>query len=98
MDVTIQKEQEMPLLARRDIVVRVAHQGATPSRADLRGTVAKAAKADAAHVVVRRITTEFGGQASTIEASVYKDPKALEQFEPAHIRKRHGAEAKEGGE
>lgn len=94
MELTIQKEQDMPLLSRKDLTVRVAHEKATPSRTSLRGEVAKAAKADAKRVVVRRISTEFGGQASIVEASVYKDAAALERFEPEHIRKRHGAEEK----
>jgi ribosomal protein S24E len=91
MDVTIQHKEEKPLLHRTDARVRVAYEGATPTRAKLRETIAGAMKQPADHLVVRQITTEFGKQAAIVTASVYKDVASLEQFEPAHMKKRHGA-------
>jgi small subunit ribosomal protein S24e len=94
MDVNVQHKEEKPLLNRTDVRARVAYEGATPQRQSLRDSVAHALKAPADHVVVRRITTEFGKQAAIVEASIYKSVEALESFEPQHMKKRHGAEEK----
>lgn len=95
MDVNIQHKEEKPLLHRTDVRVRVAYEGATPQRMQLRDTVASAVKAEAGNVIIRRISTEFGKQAALVEASVYKDAAALERFEPGHMQKRHGLDKKE---
>jgi len=77
MDVTIQHKEEKPLLKRTDYTARVAYEGATPQRQALRDKIASAVKAPADHV-------------ATVEASVYADAASLENFEPRHIKKRHG--------
>lgn len=94
MDVNVQHKEEKPLLHRTDVRARVAYEGATPQRAQLRDKLAHELKAQAPHVIVRRVTTEFGKQAVIVEASVYKTAEALELFEPKHMKKRHGAEEK----
>jgi ribosomal protein S24E len=98
MEVSIQHKEEKPLLHRTDLRARVAYEGATPQRQALRDSVAHAVKAPAEHVIIRQISTEFGKQAAIVSASVYKDTAALEQFEPKHMKKRHGGaeEKKEG--
>jgi small subunit ribosomal protein S24e len=101
MDIAIVKEQDMPLLGRRDVTARIAFQGATPGRAQLRGALAHKLHTKEALVVVRSISTTFGGQASTVEVSAYKDDAHLARFELEHIRKRHGeiaAEEKKEGD
>ena len=95
MDVNIQHKEEKPLLHRTDVTVRVAYEGATPQRAKLREEVASALKAPADHIIIRQIKTEFGKQAAIVSASVYKDAKMLEQFEPKHQKKRHGIAVEE---
>lgn len=90
MEITIKKEHKNSLLGRTDFSARVAHQGATPTRQELREALAKHQKKDLALVIVRRIETEFGNQVSLVEASAYTDVAHLEKFEPAHLRKRHG--------
>ncbi len=92
MDISIIKENELPLLGRRDVTARVAFQGATPGRAQLRGALAHKLNTKEPLVIVRRIATSFGEQASVVEASAYKDAASLDRFEQAHIRKRHGEE------
>jgi len=93
MELSIVKEQDLPLLGRRDVVARVAFQGATPGRAKLRAALAKQFSTKDDLIMVRRIGTVFGDQVSLVEASVYRDDASLVAFEQAHIRKRHGAEA-----
>jgi len=95
MDVSVQHKEEKPLLHREDVVVRVAYEGATPKRTELRDTIAHTLKATADMVIVRRISTIFGKQAAIVNASVYKEKKALEQFEPKHMKKRHGIAVEE---
>jgi ribosomal protein S24E len=95
MDVNVQHKEEKPLLQRTDVKVRVAYQGATPQRNSLRDSVAHALKAPAEHVIIRKIETEFGNQSALVEASVYKDAKAIEQFEPRHMKVRHAMQVPE---
>jgi len=95
MEINIQHKEEKPLLQRTDITARVAYEGATPQRAALREHVAAALKAPADHLIIRQITTEFGKQAAIVHASLYADTKMLEQFEPKHMKKRHGMIAEE---
>jgi ribosomal protein S24E len=95
MDVNIQHKEEKPLLHRTDARVRIAYEGATPQRTALQSSIAGAMKAQPGNVIVRRIATEFGNQAAIVDVSVYKDSKALEQFEPVHMKKRHGLDKKE---
>ena len=95
MDVNVQHKEEKPLLHRSDVRVRVAYEGATPSRTTLKETVAGVIKAPVEHVVIRQIKTEFGKQAATINVSVYKDVESLNQFEPRHMKKRHGMAVEE---
>jgi small subunit ribosomal protein S24e len=90
MDIQIQHQEERPLLHRKDITARVTYEGATPQRTTLRDSIAHALKTQADHMIIRQIRTEFGKQAAIVTASAYKDAKALEQFEPKHMKKRHG--------
>ncbi len=89
MDVNVQHKEEKPLLQRTDVTARVAYEGATPQRQALKDSVAHALKAPADHVIIRKITTEFGKQAAIVEASVYKEATAIEKFEPRHMKVRH---------
>jgi ribosomal protein S24E len=104
MDVNIQHKEDKPLLHRTDVRVRVAYEGATPQRQAIKDSVAHALKQPAEHVVIRQVKTEFGKQAALVVASYYKDVKALESFEPRHMKVRHKmpvpekkAKAKKGG-
>ncbi len=89
MDVNVQQKLERPILKRTDYKVRVAYEGATPKRTDLLEKIAHALKAPADHVVVRKISTEFGKMAVMIEASVYADATTLDKMEPRYIKVRH---------
>jgi ribosomal protein S24E len=90
MDVNIQKKTERALLKRTDVTARVAYEGATPQRQALKDKLAAALKQPVEKLVIRQITTEFGKQAAIVEASVYDSVESLEQFEPRHMKKRHG--------
>jgi small subunit ribosomal protein S24e len=89
MDVNVQQREEKPLLQRTDVKVRVAYEGATPKRQALRDQVAHALKQPVEHIIIRKVDTEFGHQAAIISASVYADAKAIEQFEPRHMKVRN---------
>lgn len=86
---TIQKEEAMNALKRKDYTVRVFHEGATPSRQQLRSSLAHHLKAKQELLVVRQISPVFGSSASVVRVSVYDDEAAMQQFESAHIVKRH---------
>jgi ribosomal protein S24E len=89
MDVTILKEHDMPLLQRKEYALRIAVEGATPTRAKLVDSIAHKLKAQRNTVVVRKVQAEFGTQSAIVDVSVYTSAEALASFESAHMKKRH---------
>lgn len=81
MHVEIIGQDKQPLLGRTVIQATVAFEGVTPTRKDVRKAVAKAAKLNEDNLIIKTITTGFGGQQANIEAAHYEkleDAKALE--------------------
>jgi small subunit ribosomal protein S24e len=101
MELEILKEKETPLLSRKRITLEATYEGKTPSRIDLRKSVAGKIKSPEDLVIVRHIYTKFGQQKAKIIAHVYSDPKTLLQLEGEHMvgkqtgKKAKKAEAKE---
>ncbi|MDO8643178.1 MAG: hypothetical protein Q7R76_06405 [Candidatus Woesearchaeota archaeon] len=81
MDVTILKERETPLLARKRVTLEATYDAATPSRVDLTKAVAKKVGADEKLVSVRHIYTRFGKRKARIIAHIYADEKDLKLLE-----------------
>jgi len=97
MEITVKSQEKKPLLKRTEVLARVAYQGATPSRKDLRGSLAKSLKADEKLVVIREILTNYGDQVANVKVFVYEDEASLKLLESAAIMKRHGGEQSAGG-
>jgi len=105
MDTKILEDKKQPLFSRRIISAEIDFgEGKTPSRADVRNEIARAAKAEGKLVSVRKIATEYGYRKAKIEAFVYASEADLKKAEPKHILERHepkkakeeGAEEKAG--
>lgn len=89
MDLTILKERETPLLARKRVTLEANYDAATPSRAVLTKEVAKKVGADEKLVRVRHIYTRFGKRKARIIAHVYSDEQDLKRLEgkPKGVKK-----------
>ncbi len=79
----LQKEQEMPLLARkRQTFVIEHHKDKTPSRLELRAQVAKHNKTKEDLVNIRHVYQQYGEGKSKIIAHVYNDAKLCQKLDP----------------
>lgn len=90
MELTIVKERENPLFARKELEVKVIHDGGTPKVSEVRDKLSalKSFKMDS--FVVRSIETGYGKEESIAEIFVYTDPKTMMRVEQQHILKRNG--------
>jgi small subunit ribosomal protein S24e len=89
MELTIQSENEMEILSRKDYVFRIAFEGATPSRADILKAITANLKSKRELTIVREIDSVFGEPSCTVVTSVYKDDAALQTYEPEYVRLKH---------
>jgi len=73
MKVEILKDQENPLLNRREVEAKVEHPGArTPNRLELLPVLAKTLKADEKLIIIDKIITLTGTNTSRVKIQVYK--------------------------
>jgi len=90
MELTIVNERENPLFNRRELEVKVIHDGGTPKVSEVRDKLSalKSFKMDS--FVVRSIETGYGKEESIAKIYVYKDSKTLMNVEQKYILKRNG--------
>ncbi len=79
MKARIVTEKENPLLERRELVVEIEHEGATPSESVVIDLVASEAKTKATHVVVDKIEQLPGRRIARVYAKVYNKPVREEE-------------------
>ncbi len=90
MDIEIVKQKKLPLLSRERVTAYAHFTGATPSRQELKESLAKKVKAKEDHIIVRHIYQCFGNNKAKIIAHVYADEKIMKAFEPVTLLKKHG--------
>lgn len=95
MTLQLLKEKETPLLARRRLTVLATFEKATPSRAELRKTIAALAKADEQFVLIKHIFTKFGNPQAKVICHIYQNEQDMRKLEPAYMLKKHGFEVAE---
>lgn len=79
------------LIGRRELVLRVDHLlKPTPTRLQLRLSIARAFNTDIEKVYVRSIKTEYGIGVSKAEIHIYDNVERALAFEPKHIIERNG--------
>jgi small subunit ribosomal protein S24e len=79
------------LIGRREITLQINHMlKPTPSRLQVRLSVAKAYGVDIERVYVRSIRTEYGRGVSRAEVHIYDSVERALAFEPKHIVERNG--------
>lgn len=80
MDVKDVKSSKI-LLPRKEVSVFVAYEGATPSRKQLKHSVADKVKAKEDMIIIRHIYTKYGSKEAEVIAYVYEDEKAFKALE-----------------
>ena len=79
------KDQENPVLGRREVEAELEFTGATPSRKQVLETLASKLGVDQELVVIREIRQEFGKTAVTVFAAIYPDAKTAKKVEQPHL-------------
>ncbi|WP_436345243.1 30S ribosomal protein S24e [Natronorubrum sp. FCH18a] len=89
MDVDIISETENPMLHRTDVTFELTHEDATPSRLQVRDSLAAKLNKDADEVVVRKLDTKFGMRKTVGQAKVYDTADNARDVEQDHMLERN---------
>ena len=93
MNIKLIKEREAPLLARKRLSFEIDYSGSkTPSKDDVKKTVASLQKIKEDLVAVRHIYPRFGSSKAKIIVHIYKTLKDLKRYEPKIKKKEKKAE------
>jgi small subunit ribosomal protein S24e len=85
LDIQIIEERNNPLLKRREVVFKVIHEDATPSRKSIVERLAATMDSKVGLVIVDEIKTAFGKRESLGYAKIYETEERVKQVERAHI-------------
>jgi len=88
MELEVLRDDENPLLDRRELMLRIFGTPTTPSRGDLLELIAARYGARLENVVVEKIITEFGRQDAVVDVRIYADPTIAERTENAYVIER----------
>jgi len=102
MSLRIVEHKKNPLMGRDEIKAVVEHHGKpTPTRDQILPPLVDVLKADAGHILIRKIFTETGKAESLVRAFVYEKKEDMPRQRMEIIQKRSGkakaGEAKEEG-
>ena len=87
MKIKVTAKNRNPLLKRSEVAFEVEHgeTGGTPSRFEVRKSLADALKAKLELVYVKRVETRTGANTALGEANVYENVEQAKLVEPEHI-------------
>ncbi len=87
MKIKVTTKNRNPLLKRTEVAFEVEHgeTGGTPSRLEVRKSLADALKAKLELVYVKRVETRTGANTALGEANVYENVEQAKLVEPEHI-------------
>ena len=89
MDIKIIEEKNNPLLNRRELVFKVDHESATPSRKSIVDRIAATMNSKEGLVVIDNLKTEFGKRETIGYAKIYETEERAKQVERPHITERN---------
>lgn len=95
MEIIVESERYNPLLKRKELHLKVAFNGKTPSRAEIREKLAGIMNVELNRLVLDYIKTEFGKREAKVYAKIYDTSEALKAVEEKHILERNFPELKE---
>jgi ribosomal protein S24E len=81
MEFKITEQKEHPLLSRKELVIELAFDKATPSNQELKKLVASNTKADENAIVVKQIKSEFGARNAKAIVYIYKSKEDKAKME-----------------
>jgi ribosomal protein S24E len=87
MKLNIKEERKEELLSRKRVIAEIEFEGATPSGEDVKNEIAKAVKADASLVVVKKILNVFGKTKAAVTALVYSNADEMKKIEKVKEKK-----------
>jgi small subunit ribosomal protein S24e len=85
MEIDIIEEKENPLLGRKELKVKVTHDGPVPGRDQIRKKIEALLNAKKNTVIVDTIKPSFGAGESLGLVKVYKSEEQARSIEPAYI-------------
>jgi small subunit ribosomal protein S24e len=90
MELTIVSKKENPLLKRTEVEFTVLHtQGKTPTRLDIKRSVASQLQVSDKLVFVKKMNTKTGTNTAVGEATAYQSEAQAKLIEPDYIIKRN---------
>jgi small subunit ribosomal protein S24e len=89
LDIQIIEEKNNPLLNRREVVFKVTHDAATPSRKNIVDRIAATMNSKEGLVIVDNLKTEFGKRETIGYAKIYETEERAKQVERPHITERN---------
>ena len=89
MDIQIIEEKNNPMLNRREVVFKVTHESATPSRKSIVDRIAATMNSKEGLVIVDNLRTEFGKRETIGYAKIYETEERAKQVERPHIIERN---------
>ena len=89
MDIKVISEKSNPLLNRREIVFKVIHDEATPSRKSVVERLAATLNSRLGLIFVDSLRTDFGRRETIGYAKIYETPERARQVERPHILERN---------
>jgi small subunit ribosomal protein S24e len=89
LDIKVISEKSNPMLNRREIVFKVIHDEATPSRKSVVDRLAATMNSRQGLVFVDRLRTDFGRRETIGYAKIYETPERAKQVERPHIFERN---------
>jgi len=98
MDIDVIEEKENPLLGRKELKVRVVHEGPAPNRAELKRRLEAQLNAKKGRLIVDTIRTGFGLRETLAFVKVYDSEERARSVEPAYILKKNKPPEEPAGE
>ncbi|MDI6902451.1 MAG: 30S ribosomal protein S24e [Methanocellales archaeon] len=89
MEIKVIEKRTNPLLKRWEIRFKVSHEGATPSREEVKNKLAAMLNAKKELVIIERMRSEYGKRETYGYAKIYKSERRAREIERAHIIQRN---------
>ncbi|MDD5416438.1 MAG: hypothetical protein PHU12_00500 [Candidatus Aenigmarchaeota archaeon] len=94
MQFKILSEKHNPIFKRKEVVLHINYDGATPSKAALQQALAKDLKSEPNHVEISKILTEIGCDRGTISVKVWDEKEVPIYGAKAEAKPAEAVEAK----
>lgn len=94
MDLEVLSENEMPLLGRRQFVLKVTSlKQPTPSKQELSKAISTKLKVDENMVSLKRVSQEYGVNSCKVIVNVYNSPETMKKLEVYNKKPKKKTEA-----